>query len=254
MINYFLSVNYGTSNLIEEWALNIKNICEDARLVVVDNFKTIEERKTVIDITDKIGIYLIKSENIGYGRALNKAINLCFEIEKDKNFNIFAGNLDIEFTNLPLDLEPGKFVYIPTVKESIKINRNPFLTQLQKKVFPLYYLAGYFKSVPLLYFAITINKLFSVIPSNIWAVHGSLFCFNSDCIAKNEALFNEESFLYCEEMEFASYMENANVIFLDSEISIIHQEHAATSEIVTSRKKFFDFWWPSFNNWYKRWK
>lgn len=251
---YFLAVNYGTSYLIEEWVANIRNVYSNNTIVLVDNFKSEEERKKTIDICNKVNIDLILSDNIGYGRGLNKAIEYCFEKEKNKNFYIFAGNLDIEYVHIPDKLPKGKYVYVPIVEESIKKNRNPFLTKIQKNIFPIYYLAGYFKSIPLLYFAIAVNKVFSKIPSQIWAVHGSLFCFNSSCVENDKLLFNEKSFLYCEELEFASYMEHARVDFLNKKIKIIHKENAATGEINTSKKSFFKLWWPSYKNWYTRWK
>ena len=251
---YFLTVNYGTSEFIEKWASSIRSLSNKSTLVLVDNYKSQEERKKTIDITHNLDIHLIKSENVGYGRGLNKAIDFCLEVEGDVPFIIFAGNLDIEFEEISFDYNNDKSVYVPIVEEESNKNRNPMLTYAQKLIIPVYHYSCSKKSILLLYFAILLNKLTSLIPSRLWAVHGSLFCFNSNCVEKKKPIFNENSFLYCEEMEFASYMENNNAKFKQTAIHIKHQQKAATGKLVTSKNKFFELWLTSFNNWYRRWK
>jgi GT2 family glycosyltransferase len=251
---YFIGVNYGTSNLIIEWANNIRSFKKNALLIIVDNFKNESERCNIKKITIDNNIILIESDNVGYGQGLNKAIQYCIDLEKENEFIVFAGNLDIKYVSLPSILPSGKYVYIPLVKESTKNNLNPFLTYAQSKVLPMYMLVGYTKSIVLLYLIVIINKIISKFPSRIWTIHGSLFCFNSRCIKKNEPIFNENSFLYCEEIEFGSYMESHQVEFFLSDIEILHSEHVATSDLITSKQKFIEIWWPSFLSWYRKWK
>ena len=44
-MNYFISVNYGTSSIIKKWSDSIKNTCTDYCLVIVDNFYSDEDCK-----------------------------------------------------------------------------------------------------------------------------------------------------------------------------------------------------------------
>jgi hypothetical protein len=253
-LNYFITVNYGTSNLIKVWASSIRKVSKDAALVLVDNFKSECERDRVKSIVKDLDIHFIESENVGYGQSLNKAIDYCFDLEGDRSFNIFAGNLDIEYKSFSLVKMDKKCVYIPTIQEVKNKNRNPFLTHLQKKNLYLYLIPAYFKSAYLLYFAVGVTKVIGKIPSKIWAVHGSVFCFNSECINKREYIFNEDSFLYCEELEFASYMEKNKVAFIEADIFVVHNANASTHEIKNSRKRHFEIWRVSFLNWLIRWK
>jgi hypothetical protein len=252
-VSYFITVNYGTSDLIEKWVVSIRRNINNSKITIVDNFYSDREREKTKQVCEKLNVNLILSSNIGYGRALNKAINYAFQVENG-NFLIFAGNMDIEYINIPKKIHNGKCVFVPQIIENKRNNRNPFLTKIQKKVFIIYYLAGLLNSINFLKIAIGINKIVSLIPSQIWATHGSLFCFNSKCIENSREIFNESSFLYCEELEFASFMENIDAIFIKADIKVFHFGQVATKEVNKSKKDFFTLWWPSFKNWWKRWK
>ena len=80
-----------------------------------------------------------------------------------------------------------------------------------------------------------------------------MFSFNLKSL-QSENLFNADTFLYSEELEFGSYMERAGVKFIDTEIKYVHTAHAATSKIINSRNDFLRLWKSSFNNWITRWK
>lgn len=249
---YFIGVNYGTSNLIESWWRHISKHTKDAKFIIVDNFKSQNERKKVEKICNNYKITLIKLDNIGYGKALNIAIKYCVNQQNKVPAIIFAGNLDIEFSHIPKKLEHGNYVYIPKVMEGYK-NRNPFLTKLQKKVVGLYRVQLPFSSPIALNIMISLTKFLGFFPSPTWATHGALFCFNMQVIDSSLNVFNEESFLYCEELEFASYMEKQGAIFLDSNIACNHIGGVATSSIISSKKDFLKIWKPSMKNWINKW-
>jgi len=248
----FISVNYGTSGIIKDWIDSInKCYTGNKEFIIVDNYKSEEERKTIEKLSVKLRFHLIKSDNIGYGAGLNKGLYYAENELNLKNAIIFAGNLDLEYKNIPQNLN-GKYVYVPRVLEGTR-NRNPFLTKLQHKITSIYKFAAKYKISYIYYMVIIINKLVGFIPSKIWAVHGSLFCFNLSILDKNEMLFNENSFLYGEELEFASFMHSKGILFKDSEIIVEHSSHVCTKEVNDSTQKFLDLWSPSFLNWDKRW-
>ena len=254
-MNYFISVNYGTSSIIKKWSDSIKNTDTDYCLVIVDNFYSDEERQNTIKLCDQLDIKFIPSENIGYGAGLMKGINELIKLELKEGDIIFAGNLDLEYLKLPKQFIQGKFAYVPRVIESNKSNRNPFLTLIQAKFQFLYALAAKFESRFLYLLAISVNKILGFIPSKIWTVHGSLFCFNSACISDKELPFNEDSFLYGEELEFGSFVESNSIDFLNYEesIHVFHDSHVATSDLISNQTGFINIWSKSFLNWYNKW-
>ena len=250
---YFISVNYGTSHLIQSWIESIhKSYKGKFKIIVVDNFKSDSERKKVLDLTKRLEFHVIKSKNDGYGMGLNKGIDYVKEISKDENDKLFVGNLDIVYLKLPDNLPNGKFVYIPCAIEGRR-DRNPFLTKLQSKFLFLHKISCKFNSKLILFLVILLIKIIGYKKSPIWTLHGSMFSFNLKSL-QSENLFNADTFLYSEELEFGSYMERAGVKFIDTEIKYVHTAHAATSKIINSRNDFLRLWKSSFNNWITRWK
>jgi len=199
----------------------------------------------------KYEFILLESENIGYGSALNLAIEYC-QSEFHYISYIFGGNLDITYHRLPNRLPDSKCVLIPTVLEK-KRNRNPFLSKLQYKSV-LLHKKNIVNVNSIIFKLITVfTRFLGIFPSPIWAVHGSLFCFHIGSLKAAEKIFNENSFLYCEEMEFASFMHEKGIEFIESEVVCVHESHAATAEVVFETNSFQQFWKVSYKNWMERW-
>lgn len=249
---YFVAVNYGTSNLIESWVSNIRSFDTEGTIIIVDNFKDDNERQFVKLMQHRLGFSLIELGNVGYGVALNNAISFCLDDSNGQDFVVLAGNLDIVYENIPKSLPSGKYVYISKAMEG-KRNRNPFLTRLQRKAMKLHRLVLLSNSVVVLMGIFVITKIIGKIPSKIWTTHGSMFGFHSKCLDKDNEIFNSDSFLYGEELEFGSYMESQKCEFIEADIVYRHEAHAATGSLVDSRKKFMSLWTVSFNNWLERW-
>ena len=232
---------------------SIENFNNNSRIIIVDNFYSDIERLKVKKLSSELKFTLIESTNLGYGRALNVA----FEYIK-KNYSklndcvLLAGNLDIQFKCTEVKYLDGNTVYAPIAMEG-KRNRNPFLTHLQKKLLKLHLVSMQSESLPLFTVVVFLIKLAGYVPSKIWALHGSLFVFNAS-ILNHGVIFNEKSFLYSEELEFASFIENiSNSKIKNSKIKYEHFAHVATSALTSTQKKFYKLWKPSFANWLNRW-
>jgi len=252
MNNIFISVNFKSSHLIDNWVKSINNCSIDSDVIIVDNFSTIEEREILRLSSKKYSFKLIELDNVGYSKAMNQALLFCKKTFK-KGI-IFCGNLDITFLNIPDRFIHGSYVYVPKVTEAKRNNRNPFLTVLQKKINPIYKIAAKKKSVYIYFLAVILNKIAGYCPSKIWAIHGSLFCFNISLINDLDNLpFNDNSFLYSEEWEFASFIESNNFSFAKSDIHIKHFSNATTSILIKDQKDFIKIWAPSFINYVNRW-
>ena len=239
MNHVFISVNFNSSHLIDNWIKSINNCSTNSHIIIVDNFSTVEEREIIREFSKKYSFKLLEMDNVGYSKAMNQALIFCKKIFK-KGI-IFCGNLDITFLNIPDKIIDGSYVYVPKVIEEKRNNRNPFLTAKKKSIY-IYFLA------------VILNKITGFFPSKIWAIHGSQFCFNSSLINDSKDLpFNNNSFLYSEEWEFASFIESNNFSFLKSDINVKHFSNATTSILIKDQKDFIKIWAPSFINYINRW-
>jgi GT2 family glycosyltransferase len=254
MNRIFISVNYGTTDIIRNWHRSIGDLFKHDKVIIIDNFYSLEERENIKKLSKELKFVLIESENIGYGNGLNKAFKYLQEENLNlDNYIVFAGNLDILYKNLNISFVNGKNVYVPFALE-IKRNRNPFLTIFQKHFLKLHLFSIKSNSLFVFKLVIVIIKLAGFIPSKIWALHGSLFIFNAS-ILNHGNIFNENSFLYSEELEFASFVEHiANSKFIDCDVVYEHIGHVSTSSVIASLDDFYKVWKPSFNNWLLRWK
>ena len=250
MIKIFIAINYGSSSLIPNWVESIRRCTDDARIIIVDNFKDGIERNKVQNTCAKFDIELIELDNIGYGAALNFAINHSLIKYGEAELVFIAGNLDVIFTEIG-EFESGKYVYIPKAFEG-KRNRNPFLTLLQKRLLFLHFFTLKSMSPLVLFFVTAVLKIAGRLPSKVWAVHGSVFCFNSKIIS-DKKIFNPNTFLYSEELEFASYCDSVKAKRINVGMSYDHLGHVSTSKIIKNNQAFLRYWKPSFLNWRSRW-
>lgn len=253
-MNFFIGVNYDSSSCIKDWVLSINKCSQQSEIFIVDNFSSEAERQECLALSKEINFKLLTCDNIGYGRALNYAfsyIKCNYNISDESVF--FAGNIDIIYSSIPQKLPNGNFVYIPKTMEGNR-NRNPFLTKLQSKVLPLYKVVVKTENGFLLKIIILINKIIGFFPSQPWAIHGSLFSFNGALLSDNTEIFNENTFLYCEEIEFASYCEEKKIDFVSSDIIYQHIAHVSTGKIITDLSSFIKVWKPAFINWNKRFR
>lgn len=247
----FIAVNYGTSYQIKLWRESIVGLVKDPVFIVVDNYKDSAETNFVETLSKDLDFILLKSSNVGYGRALNIAFD--YIKENYQEAIVFAGNLDLHFKKIPENFPDGDYVFLPKVLEGVR-NRNPFLTRFQKRFLFLHLLPINFNSPFLLMLNIYIFRILSWFPSSVWAVHGSLFCFDIRLLTfSRQKVFNEKSFLYAEELEFAMFIEG-HASILPSEVTCEHIGGVCTGDVVKSRKDFFNIWKPSMENWFKRWK
>ena len=249
---YVIGVNYDSSGSISNWVTSIRNATPNAKIILVDNYSNSEERVKCLSLSKELDFRLLLSDNVGYGKALNLAFTWVKDHSKGESSTILAGNIDITFKTIPKKFECGKFCYIPEVYEGNR-NRNPFMTRAQKSILPIYNMAYSMNSTFFLKIAMLFNRIVAYVPSKPWAVHGSLFCFDISLLQNSCELFNEDTFLYCEELEFASIVEKEGFDYCNVGLSYHHAAHVSTSKLVTDLSSFMHLWKPAFRNWNKRW-
>ena len=247
---FFVGVNYGTSSILADWIESAHRTTREPKVLVVDNYHSADEREKTRSICAKYKATLLERGNIGYGRGLNEGIIHC-GATMESNAVIICGNIDVTFTFIPEALPVGRFAYIPQAIEQ-GVNINPFLTKLQRRCMIWYHIAHSARSIAALRLASAFNSLAKNVPSRPWTTHGSIFAFSSPVVT-NEPIFNEASFLYCEELEYGSYLEAMNCKLIDADICYTHHGHAATKDIACDLKKFMNHWVVSYSNWRCRW-
>jgi len=249
----FIAVNYGTEDYVENWVASIRRCIEPAKIIIVDNYKSDASRTWMKELAKEMNFTLIESANIGYGGALNKGVNFALaNSSREENEVFFLSNLDVEFDKIP-PLVDKRSSYLPSVLQNGR-ERNPFMTVFQRKVIFQYDLAAKLNSVLLLKVAVAITKVLGLIPSQVYAMHGSCFCISKKAIsAFDTSIFNDESFLYCEELEFAEYIKKNGVKIEKSEIACKHIGGVATGPFFNTKSAVFPIWRKSWLHWRSRW-
>lgn len=249
-----VGVCYDAFSSVPNWHASIIKQQPNARVILVDNFSNAQHRNKIAAYCTENGIELITLPNVGYGVALNRAIEYLSsyrDLGCEAQTVLVMGNIDVEFKYLPSTI-PQKKVYIPDATDGVRI-LNPFLTRCQKKFLKFHDFAERLDSKLILIIGILVLKCTRFFPSKPWAVHGSIFALDLQ-LATGAVIFNSNTFLYSEELEFASWVEKNDFELDYSEISYEHTGGVSTFEYRRSFKKFFSVWKVSFKNWRNRWK
>ena len=86
-MNYvFISVNFNSSHLIDNWIKSINNCSTNSDIIIVDNFSTIEERKIIRSFSIKYSFKLLELDNVGYSMAMNQALLFCKKTFKKRYY------------------------------------------------------------------------------------------------------------------------------------------------------------------------
>lgn len=253
---FFLAVNYRTSDKIEGWTNHIRAHNINTDLYVVDSFSDENERERATKICNRLGVKIIYSENFGYGNSLNVGLDIIKKDAVDEmKYAIFIfGNLDVSFLKVSCKSLDTACAFMPKIMEGRR-NRNPFMTKLQRKFVWVYWPAAIAKSNILFLIAALFIRIIGKIPSKPYASHGSVLCVNGLALeAIHEPIFNKNSFLYWEEMDFADLLNKYQIPLIESDILVEHSRHASTLNLTKSRKKVTLYWATSWRNWAARYK
>ena len=232
-------VNYNdfktTSKLLE----NIKEYSCLNKIVVVDNFSTdnsVEELKKF----ENSRITIIKNrKNNGYASGLNTGCK--YLIKELGTCNIIFSNSDIiikdEKDIIKLSSDLGKEISVvgPVIYEHGNYNKGwKQTTKTMEILFNLPWISRYFKK-KLLYYD---ENHYRGKTSKVDVVSGCFFMTTSE-ILKEVNYFDEETFLYYEELIFAKKVkEKKKQTIIDNEVEIIHDHSVTIDKNVTKIKKY----------------
>jgi len=249
----FVAVNYGTQSLIYKYASSIKALIPNAIIVVVDNYFSEIERAEVTALCKNLDVTLVKNKNNGYGNGLEVGVSYL----KSNNISVsllVLSNIDIIFSRFDYKRVDYSCGFIPKLERGGDASENVFMTHFQRRFLFVHRIPFFRKNKYIFLSKIILFKILKIIPSDIWAIHGSCFIFYYKDEAIQQPIFNSKTFLYSEELEVASYMEANCMPLLSSNIHFEHVGGVSTNRLFPSLSKKIDIFVDSFDNWYKRWR
>lgn len=221
-------------------------------IVIVDNNSQNESVEKINEIVkENNNIYLLENkENSGFAKGNNIGIRYARDILKC-DF-VFVLNADTIFEDKEILAK-----LINTYKEGEKIAViNPLCCNINKEIQNPYLIANskmsryclkigkylikqYIKIKLNMHIKLNKNKQidFSRIEANRYIIQGCAYILTPDFFEYYSQIF-PETFLYCEEMALAIYLEKANLkSIINKEVVIVHKEGGSSSEIMNDKIK-----------------
>ena len=224
----FVIVNYNDAKTTIKLLKQIKEFKNIDNIIVVDNNSTDDSynqlKKQEID-----NITIIKNnENKGYASGMN--VGAKYLIEKIGKCHIIFSNSDIiikkkeDLNLLSSDINEEVGVVSPVIDEHGNLNRGwKKTTAMMEILLNLPYISRYFKREKLYYK----DDYYKKDKSYVDVVSGCFFIVDSE-VLKQVDYFDENTFLYYEELIFSKKLEKiGKKLIVDNRVKVIH-DHSVT--------------------------
>ena len=232
----YVVVLYKNAKDVEELRESIIRQNRSYRIVLVNNYA---DEKSLYDIrklaTKFDDVDLVEEENRGYGAGNNVGIE--FAVKHYKFDYIIICNSDTVIEKFDVDVlaPPSKSaIYAPEITCKTGKKQNPHWVSYSPLAEKLQYIACKHENVFLDYLAIALLKIpriiFQKIYSNsegkiIYSAHGAFLILSSAAVEKLRPLFDENMFLFYEEVYLANRAKEKGVpTFYVSQIKVFHKE------------------------------
>lgn len=224
----FVIVNYNDAKTTIRLLNQLKQFKNIDKIIVVDNNST-DDSYTQLKKQEKGNISIIKTnENKGYASGMNTGAK--YLIEKIGKCNIIFSNSDIIIKNakdlntLSSNINSEIAVASPVIEEHGNLNRGwKKTTAFTESLLNLPYISRYFKKKKLYYK----NEHYQKDKSYVDVVSGCFFMVDSEALEQVD-YFDENTFLYYEELIFAKKLEKAGKkLIVDNRVKVIH-DHSVT--------------------------
>jgi hypothetical protein len=232
----FVLLTYRNYTDLSTFLINLKlSILKEYKVIVVNSFYDNETMNQIEAISINENCDFLNIDNKGYGYGNNYGIN--FAKENYLFDFLVLSNTDVVIRKFNVDNFPFlDAVYGPIIKTLKRKNQNPFwVTRL--KILEFFTFVGYkYNNKIILLFSIVVNKLireFFLICFHfsrklfrrVYSLHGSFLIFPARIIQNSKKLFNENMFLFYEELYLAYNFSMNNInLFITKEVDIIHKE------------------------------
>ena len=224
----FVIVNYNDAKTTIRLLNQLKEFKNIDKIIVVDNNST-DDSYTQLKKQEKGNISIIKTnENKGYASGMNTGAK--YLIEKIGKCNIIFSNSDIIIKNakdlntLSSNINSEIAVASPVIEEHGTLNRGwKKTTAFTESLLNLPYISRYFKKKKLYYK----EEHYQKDKSYVDVVSGCFFMVDSEALEQVD-YFDENTFLYYEELIFAKKLEKAGKkLIVDNRVKVIH-DHSVT--------------------------
>lgn len=258
----FVVLVYRNHTDLIEFLESLKKSDFTYKVIVVNSFYDIASKTMVEEVSFKYACEFINIENKGYSYGNN--IGVKYAIEHYSYDYLVISNPDIIVNNMCLSI-------LSQENKSLDIIGPKIITNNSKNQNPFYYSKNYFTFLFLkifsqtqikffLYISLSINKMlgkfyrrFSVNSqyTQVYALHGSFIIFSSNAINQLEPLFDENMFLFCEEIHLAELVKSKNMsMHYYPKIEVLHKEDGSIAFIkndiskilINSLRSFFNNW------------
>lgn len=231
----FVVLVYGNTDDLCELIKSSKRINGSVKFIVVNSYYDESSLSSCEKIAHKYNCDFLNVENKGYGTGNNRGIeyaknNYEFDFLIVSNPDIVIEKMNVE------DLKKYNDGIIgPAVITSTGKNQNPFY--IDKKLFPkaeYFFLKtknklGYYSIIAInkikKFFFFMKMKMLGINAAQVYAVHGSFIIFTYKVLKELNVVFDENIFLFCEEMVLAEEMRNKGIkAIYTNEIKVYHKE------------------------------
>jgi len=230
----FVLLVYANTDDVKDYIKSLEKFDFSRKLIIVNSYYDEASMKSAEEVAAKYDCDFINVENRGYGAGNNRGIehalaNYDFEY-------LIVSNTDMEVVEFDYDYLKtlGKGVIGPKIITLTGKNQNPFY--VDKKRFPkaeyhfmknrnkigYYSIIAINKIVKWIFFAK--NFILKQHESQVYAVHGSFIIFHRDALAKLGQVFDENMFLFCEEMALAEEMRLKGVTATYTNRIVVHHK------------------------------
>ena len=252
--NCYIVVNYKTYNECQACILSILKVEKYPIIIVINNiekcdFETFKKYHFEKFCQEK-NIIIKSIFNIGYGRALNHGIEISKIINRKINY-YFLMNADVEIIEIPKMSDCSGDALIPIIINGTVLKKTIFMNMLNRRFTILIARHKILKNNITFFLIIAIQKIIIYIKSKPYTTHGSLFIIKSKFIDDN--LFNSNTFLYSEELEFGEYLLRRKLVLKESKIIYRHIGSASIKFEYPKLTNKIPLFRDSLNNWFSRW-
>lgn len=260
----FVVLVYGNANDLEEYLLSLKEkILLSYKVVVVNSFYSQETLIEIKNIADKYNCDFLPVENKGYGTGNNRGIE--YAIQHYIFSFVIVSNPDMTIENFNGKVLEGRedIIIGPKIITKSGKNQNPFYYKRKKLAALEHFFLQKNNSVGY-FFTVGVNKLSKMFhlgvmylrhisESEVYALHGSFFIIGNKVFDKLWPLFDENIFLFEEEMVLGEKALRSNVKLIYTEkIVVNHKEDGSmkfsTDSINEIERKTNDY---VYNRYYK---
>lgn len=225
-------INYNDFDTTRRLIKNIENYKCLEQIVIVDNNST-DDSFLKLKEFESSRITIIKNSSRHFSSGLN--VGAKYLIERIGKCNIIFSNSDViikgeeDLERLSSDMKGNVVVVGPTIEEHGSLNRGWKLPSTNAEIlFNIAFFSRYFKKKILLYDDNYYRKDTSLVD----VVSGCFFMVNSEFLESVD-FFDDNTFLYYEEQNFAQKVKKANKKeLIDNRITIIHDHSVSIDKSV----------------------